>query len=573
MPGVPSSGFGVDSGRAPSIPVRITYAHRTGTASENQPTHVFRGGSRARYHSSVPDVTVALLQEKVLDAKQMAQALAAAKGGDVASSALRLGLAEEAPLVRALTLAHGCPGVELSRSVVPAANLVIVPVALCRRHGMLPVSIGQAGVVLAMADPGDRQAIVAVRLRTGRQVLPHVAVRAAIDGVLAALEGAGSRPAKVWRGPRAPALSDPSAPWVGVVKPPAPRRAIDLPEVGQPMELMTIAEAMDMAASGVSAAAEPAPETRPSATPRAIPPAMESPPAGSAGPQAPRAPSPPAAEVPAMPAPPPRERAAPAPGTGAPTPLALVADDDPEARQLLAKILEGLGCAVVLAGDGKDALHMVRELRPRLVVLDAMMPEIHGFEVCRAIKSDRDLCATPVVLCSAVYRGSVGSDARIAFGADAYLEKPFRLEEATQLFRHWLVTSGTADAEEARERREAAERLWRAGAEELAKGRLDEALALCWRAVSQDHFSPQAHYCLGHALSQQGMLYEAVAAFERVAEIEPGAEAAHQCLALLYERLGFQRSAREAWAQAIATCQDPARKKAMQARLTELLFL
>jgi Tfp pilus assembly protein PilF len=69
------------------------------------------------------------------------------------------------------------------------------------------------------------------------------------------------------------------------------------------------------------------------------------------------------------------------------------------------------------------------------------------------------------------------------------------------------------------------------------------------------------------------MLYEAVAAFERVAEIEPGAEAAHQCLALLYERLGFQRSAREAWAQAIATCQDPARKKAMQARLTELLFL
>lgn len=552
------------------------YSRLATSVTPRGPADGLRGGSGARYHPGVPDVTIALLQEKVLDAQQMARALAAAKGGDVGSSALRLGLADEAALVRALAVAYGCPGVDLSRSVVPAANLAVVPVALCRRHGMLPVSIGQAGVVLAMADPGDRQAIVAVRLRTGRQVLPHVAVRAAIEDVLLALERAGSRPAKAWRGARAPALPDLTAPWVGAVKPSAPQRGIDLPEVDAPMELMSIAEAFDVAASGVSAAPEPAAETRSGATPRASPPARESPPAGSAAPQAPRVPSPPAAEVAAMPKPSPQEQPAPAPiagATGAPVPLALVADDDPEVRQLLAKILEGLGCAVVVAGDGREALQMVRELRPRLVVLDAMMPEVHGFEVCRAIKSDRELRATPVVLCSAVYRGSVGSDARIAFGADAYLQKPFRLEEVTQLFRHWLATSGAAGAEEVRERREAAERDWRAGAEELAKGRLDEALELCWRAVDEDHFSPQAHYCLGHALSQQGMLYEAVAAFERAAELEPAAEASYQCLALLYERLGFQRSAREAWAHAIEASRDPARKKVMQARLAGLLFL
>jgi CheY-like chemotaxis protein len=343
-------------------------------------------------------------------------------------------------------------------------------------------------------------------------------------------------------------MPDPTAPWVGAVKPPAPQRGIDLPAVDAPMELMSIAEAMDEAVSAISAA--------------------------SAAPQAPEVPLPPAAEVPPGPTPTPREQPAPAPipGAAGPTvPLALVADDDPEVRQLLAKILEGLGCAVVVAADGKEALRMVRELRPRLVVLDAMMPEVHGFEVCSAIKSDRDLRLTPVVLCSAVYRGSAGADARIAFGADAYLQKPFRLETVTQLFRHWLA-SGAAGAED-RERREAAERHWRAGAEELASGRLDEALGLCWRAVDEDQFSPQAHYCLGHALSQQGFLYEAVAAFERAAELEPAAEASHQCLALLYERLGFQRSAREAWAHAIEASRDPARKKVMQARLAGLLFL
>lgn len=502
-----------------------------------------------RYDRAVTDVTVSLLREKVLDAEQIARALAAAKGGDVASSALRLGLAEEGALVRALAAAYGCPGIDLSRSVVPSANLAAVPSALCRRHGMLPVSIGQAGAVLAMAEPGDRQAIVAVRLRTGRQVLPHVAVRAAIERVLAALEGTGTSAVKAWRGPRAPALPDPAAPWAGVVKPPAPEHAIDLPEVDEPMQLMSIAESLDVAAS-----ASPGP-TSPPLTP---PPAEPPPPAP------PEEPLPPAAP----------EAAPPAAAAGesvATLPLALVADDDPEVRQLLTKVLESLGCAVVLAGNGRDALEMVRELRPRLVVLDAMMPEVHGFEVCSTIKSDAELRAIPVILCSAVYRGSVGSDARVAFGADAYVEKPFRLEEATQLFRHWLAGTGATGAEEARERRGAAEQLWRAAAEQLGRDRVDEALELCWRAVAGDRFSPQAHYCLGHALSRQGMLYEAVAAFERAAELEPGAESTHQSLALLYERLGFQRSAREAWAHAIAASSDPARKKAMRARLSSLL--
>jgi Tfp pilus assembly protein PilF len=62
-----------------------------------------------------------------------------------------------------------------------------------------------------------------------------------------------------------------------------------------------------------------------------------------------------------------------------------------------------------------------------------------------------------------------------------------------------------------------------------------------------------------------------VAAYERAAELRPDVDAAWQFLAQTYERLGFQKSARESWARAVEACQDPARRKAMQARLLTLL--
>jgi tetratricopeptide (TPR) repeat protein len=106
-----------------------------------------------------------------------------------------------------------------------------------------------------------------------------------------------------------------------------------------------------------------------------------------------------------------------------------------------------------------------------------------------------------------------------------------------------------------------------------AEHRDEEALALGRQAVAQDPLSADAQYWLGHALSRQGLLFEAVAAFERASELRPELAVVHQCLALTYERVGFQRSARQEWAHAIEACEDPRRKKAMQAHLEKLLFL
>jgi CheY-like chemotaxis protein len=251
--------------------------------------------------------------------------------------------------------------------------------------------------------------------------------------------------------------------------------------------------------------------------------------------------------------------------------LALVADPVTEARDELAELLGKLGCTVLQAANGRSALDIVREARPDLAVMEAMLPMVQGFEVCRAIKGDPVLRPTQVVLTSAVHRGTVAADAQIAFGADAFLEKPFRRDETLRVAKV-LLLGGAEDPADV-QKREAARGLWRTGAQLLKDGRLEEATVRLREACDRDDLSAEAHYYLGHALARQGLLFEAAAAYGRSSELRPDIDAAHQYLAQTYEQLGFQKSAREAWARAIETCTDGARKKAMQGRLLTLLGL
>ncbi len=486
------------------------------------------------------DLAAHLVKSGVLPAEAAARALAAAHDGDVTSAALRLGLATEGALVRALAEQHGCPGVDLSRSVIPTANLDVVAQAFCRQRQILPVSVGKAEVVLAMADPEDYALADELRFVTGRKVLRYAAVPAAIERALDGLVRERQRFAPAWRGAGAPALPDPAAAWVGVVHPPrALSDGIDLPEASETIELVPVSSTLETP----FAAPSPARTVRP----------------------------------PSYAPPPPPARAQ----SGATTTvrleglgagkLALVADASPEARGELAELLGKLGCTVLQAANGRAALDIVREARPDLVILEAMLPMVQGFEVCRAVKGDPVLRPTQVVLTSAVHRGTVAADAQIAFGADAFLEKPFRRDETVRVAKV-LLLAGTPDPAE-QQKREAAKLAWRAGAKALKEGRLEEATVQLRDACARDDLSAEAHYYLGHALARQGLLFEAAAAYGRSAELRPDIDAAHQYLAQTYEQLGFQKSAREAWACAIETCTDETRKKAMQARLLKLLGL
>ena len=103
-------------------------------------------------------------------------------------------------------------------------------------------------------------------------------------------------------------------------------------------------------------------------------------------------------------------------------------DDDLDMRELMALLLRER-YEVACAQDGAEGLEFARRLRPDLVVLDLLMPKMHGFEVCRKIRADEALKSVKVLIISSK---SYRHDMRTAVeetGADAYVVKPFKVAE------------------------------------------------------------------------------------------------------------------------------------------------
>lgn len=108
----------------------------------------------------------------------------------------------------------------------------------------------------------------------------------------------------------------------------------------------------------------------------------------------------------------------------------LVADDEPLTTELLALVLAFGGYEVVEAHDGREALERAREVRPDVVLLDVMMPQLLGVEVARSIRADPALADTPVVLFSCIDESEV--DWRGA-GADLFLQKPMDIRRLPEM--------------------------------------------------------------------------------------------------------------------------------------------
>jgi DNA-binding response OmpR family regulator len=105
--------------------------------------------------------------------------------------------------------------------------------------------------------------------------------------------------------------------------------------------------------------------------------------------------------------------------------LILVVDDDPKIVALLRAYLLRAGYDVATAGDGREALRLARERRPRLIVLDLMLPEVDGMDVTRQVRRESDV---PILMLTA--RGGLSDRIRgLGEGADDYLAKPFAPSE------------------------------------------------------------------------------------------------------------------------------------------------
>ncbi|MGH3273050.1 MAG: response regulator transcription factor, partial [Streptosporangiaceae bacterium] len=106
-------------------------------------------------------------------------------------------------------------------------------------------------------------------------------------------------------------------------------------------------------------------------------------------------------------------------------PQVLVVDDEPNIRELVQIALKFHGCSVTTAATGAEALRQANATRPDLVVLDVMLPDMDGFEVCRRLRAAGD--EVPIIFLTARDTSS-DTVTGLAIGGDDYVTKPFSVE-------------------------------------------------------------------------------------------------------------------------------------------------
>ena len=124
-------------------------------------------------------------------------------------------------------------------------------------------------------------------------------------------------------------------------------------------------------------------------------------------------------------------------------PKVLVVDDEPNIRELVEVALKFHGCAVSVSANGNDALHQVELYQPDLMILDVMLPDMDGFEVCRTLRTGGN--DVPVIFLTA--RDTTTDTIRgLTLGGDDYVTKPFSVEALVARVRAVLRrTSRTSD--------------------------------------------------------------------------------------------------------------------------------
>jgi twitching motility two-component system response regulator PilH len=121
----------------------------------------------------------------------------------------------------------------------------------------------------------------------------------------------------------------------------------------------------------------------------------------------------------------------------------LVVEDSLSQRQMISELLKQKGLTVTEASNGSEALRKMRTQRPDLVLLDIVMPQMNGYEVCRRLKSNPKTQKVPVVMCSAK-GGELDLYWGMKQGADAYISKPFHPQDLLGTLRQLLQGSETS---------------------------------------------------------------------------------------------------------------------------------
>lgn len=487
-----------------------------------------------------------LLKQKQVTAEELDALLADKRdpGARLASKAIAAGKISETGALRALSAQQGVPAIDLRQVVIPTELLELIPQEIAAQHLVLPFALKDDQLSLAMAEPGARHVIDEIEFVTGKRVFPYVALadalREAID------EAYANRNSAYYVGPD---VTPQHLAQLGVDT----TRPVQAPSTG--FTSIPLARMDDRREQGPSDHPPPhdvfgggAAMTLDDGTP--LPPLD---PAFATGEMTPEGDpiAPPAKD----------------PGSQ----RVLVVDDEADIRNMLRRLLEAEGIEVLEAVNGVQALKVVREQLPHLILLDAMLPGVHGFDIARRLRDSQRYGHIPIVMISAVYRGwRFAEDLRKAYGIAHYVEKPFKIQELRDVVLGLLAgrEPPTRDPDECNT--DAGGALSN-GIAAFQAGDLDGAISHLEAGVAVDPLAFRLHYHLGLLFGKRGDLFRAIQSLECAADLQPRHFAALKNLAVAYQKAGFRHKAVEMWERALGSAPDDQTRTTIKQQVIGLL--
>lgn len=525
-----------------------------------------------------------LLEQRMITKSQLEEALEASRvaGQPLATHLTQHGIVDELSALKALSEQSGVPGIDLAQVCIRLSDLSLLPREIAVRHRLLPVLVKGDRLFVAMATPEDKRIIDEVEFVTGKRVFAYIALAGQLMSVIAAAYNLRDRGESHYAGPSCPI------------------ETLRKAGIGAPARESASSAPPPMYSASATSTTPPASPTSP--TPPASPTSVTPPRAPQSAPLAP--PIPAAAEsiakaMAAQPEPVVMDDAlgrvaasddlsdvgfgdasrdlsvvASLGSLGAPAAKGqktiLIVDDEPDIRKLLRRVLEARGHHVLEADRGLLALRIVKEQPPDLIVLDAMLPEVHGFDIARRMKGTERYGHIPIVMISAVYRGwRFAEDAKTSYGVDAYIEKPFKVSDAVAAIESAL--SGGARGQDPEKVSAAAESHLEQGIAAYKAGDIDTAIEHLRRGTKVDPLAYRLHFHLGLLYGKKGQVFDAIQELETALQINGAHFPALKNLAILYQKAGLRNKAVETWERAFRYAPDEATQLSVEEHLRGLL--
>lgn len=461
------------------------------------------------------------------------------RGGKLASTAAREGHITVTDALRVLSEQAGVPGVDLRRQIIPLANLQLIPIEIAREHVVLPIKLHGDQLLLAMASPQNQTSIEELQFVTAKTIFPHVSLDEPLHEAINEAYALAERGEPYFVGD---AVTDEELAAAGIARPARVHRAAPMP---------AMPEVLPDVAAGVVAA--------PSGSAETMAGVVHARPHDTSGPELDQAFSiPPAALAHSEGEQPRRDK------------KVLIVDDDEEICKLIELALSQVGVATTEVHTGTAALEMIRTLDPDVIILDAVLPGVHGFDICRRLRGSQRYGEIPIVIVSAFHHGwRVAEDLREAYGIQHVFEKPIDLQRLARTVSSLLEGHELSHDTSALSAEAAAELTH--GMAAFESGDIDAAIAHLVGGIAIDPLAFELQYHLGLLHGRREDHFAAIDALETAVGLSPRHFSALKNLAVVYQRAGFRHKAVETWQRAMANAPDDETRAHIKEHMVTLL--